>query len=401
MPHTVSPIISDDTLSRAIQIESAGKVRAKAETSSASGLFQFLDATWIETVRKHGPDWADGLTRTQLLQKRFDAKCSIEMGARFWEDNAKVIGAGWADGDLYLAHFAGAGTAAKLFRAKPNADSSTVFSAAAIRANRSILAGKTCGQVRKWAAKRMRESGGRNWIEIYMGDVKPVRSSKAAALNDGLEEITVPDSDERQSQVSDAAVVGDPDVWFTQTRLKAMNYNPGGIDGDWGGLTAGAITGFLNDRGSGVTPPTSAAAFEKAKLAIRAEIGRAEAENFKRPVSAARASGDIQTVAATAPEVVPVRQNFLATAWAAVVAFFTGMINAVSDYIARAWNFFTDYRDDIPSDSGILHTAWGLITKVPTTVWFLLIAGVFLALALNARKGVQKITASVQTGERP
>lgn len=183
MTNTVSRIISDDTLSRAIQIESAGKVSARAATSSATGLFQFLDATWRETVRKHRPDWLTGHTDAQLLAMRLDAVRSIEMGARFWEDNARIIGAGWTDGDLYLAHFAGPSVARKLFSANPDEPCSAIFSNAAISANRSILAGKTCRQVRAWAARRMAQAGGRNWIGVYMSGDKPAvpRAAKTIA----------------------------------------------------------------------------------------------------------------------------------------------------------------------------------------------------------------------------
>jgi hypothetical protein len=173
MTNTVSRIISDDTLSRIIQIESAGKPTAKAPTSSATGLGQFIASTWLAVVQKHRPAWAVGKTNAQILALRTDPKCSIEMLARFTEDNASYLGAGYTDGDLYLAHFAGAGTAKKLLRASASSDCASVFSSAAIAANRSILSGKTCGQVRAWAASKMKAAGGRNWVAVYMAGAKP------------------------------------------------------------------------------------------------------------------------------------------------------------------------------------------------------------------------------------
>ena len=146
MTNTVSRIISDDTLSRAVQIESAGNAKARAVTSSATGLFQFLDATWRDTVRKHRPDWLTGNTDAGLLAMRLDPVRSIEIGARFWEDNARIVGPGWTDGDLYLAHFAGPAAARKLFGAHPDAPCATVFSPAAIAANRSGAAGNRQGK---------------------------------------------------------------------------------------------------------------------------------------------------------------------------------------------------------------------------------------------------------------
>jgi len=87
----------------------------------------------------------------------------------------------------------------------------------------------------------------------------------------------------------DPAVRGDPDIWHTQRRLKAMNYNPGGLDGIWGGNTAGAIGGFLNDRDTKIAAPTSPDMFLAVKINLLAEITKAEAERFVRPISVERA----------------------------------------------------------------------------------------------------------------
>ena len=49
------------------QAESAFNPSAKAKTSSASGLYQFIDQTWLSVVKKHGSHhglakWADQIT---------------------------------------------------------------------------------------------------------------------------------------------------------------------------------------------------------------------------------------------------------------------------------------------------------------------------------------------------
>lgn len=177
MTGPVSRIVSDDTLSRIIQIESAGRIDARARTSSAAGLAQFVNATWLATVRRHRPDWFRDRTTAQVLALRFDARCAIEMLARFCEDNAAFIGAGWSDGDLYLAHFAGPATARNVCRAPPSASATSIFGAAATAANRSILSGRTCGEVRRWAARKMAAAGGRNWIAVHMRGEKPALPS--------------------------------------------------------------------------------------------------------------------------------------------------------------------------------------------------------------------------------
>lgn len=163
-----SSIISNETLSRIIHIESAGNPRAKARTSSASGLGQFITTTWLATVQKYRPDWMEGKTRQEVLNLRFSPKHAIEMLARYTEENAAILpGVKDADGDLYLAHFSGVGVAKRLLQAPGSEPCSRYFSSAAVAANRSILEGKSVGQVRAWAERKMRNAGGHRWVEKY------------------------------------------------------------------------------------------------------------------------------------------------------------------------------------------------------------------------------------------
>jgi Transglycosylase SLT domain len=164
--NTVSDTVSDETLNAIITIESGGNPRAKASTSSALGLFQFLNGTWLAVVQKHRPDLLD-IPHERLLSMRCEPKLCIELGARFTEDNLVMLGRNATGGDLYLAHFLGAGDARKLFRSPPDEPVERLVSAAVINANRSIMAGKTCAQVRAWSARRMHESAGHNWISRF------------------------------------------------------------------------------------------------------------------------------------------------------------------------------------------------------------------------------------------
>lgn len=210
-----------------------------------------------------------------------------------------------------------------------------------------------------------------------------------------------------QAPIDVAAAAADPQpqgdavLLSVQRRLKAMNYNPGIPSGTWGGMTTGAIAGFVNDRGLAIVAPTAFDMFEDVREELLQELARAEAENFVRPVSAERASGDVKVVAAAAPEVVPVRRSFLSAAWAAVVAFVGALWDSVSSYVSSAWDFFTDHKDSLPSPEGSwLSTAWGYISAVPLPVWLVLAGGVFALIAWDAWRGVKKITTAVQTGAR-
>lgn len=176
MANTVSRILSDETLNRIIQIESAGNPIAQARTSSAAGLGQFIKGTWLATVQKHKPSLLKTNSREQVTAMRVGvatAALQLEMLARFTEDNRAAIGAGCTDGDLYLAHFLGLGDARKLFRAPPNDPAPHHVSEAAVEANTSILSGKTCGQVRAWAQASMEQrwikAGKPDWVRKYAG----------------------------------------------------------------------------------------------------------------------------------------------------------------------------------------------------------------------------------------
>lgn len=199
----------------------------------------------------------------------------------------------------------------------------------------------------------------------------------------------------------DPDAVGDPDLFSVQKRLKAMNYVPGIPSGVWGGMTAGAISAFLNDRNLRIPAPTSLEMFDDIRNQIRVELSRAEAEPFVRPVTEARATADASTVAAVAPEVVPVKRSFFTTLSAAVVAFVSAIWQTVQSYVVGAWNFFTDHKDDLPTpDSGWLQTGWGYVTSVPAPVWLALAGCGFAFVAIDALKAARKITQSVTTGAR-
>ena len=146
------------------QIESSLDPGAKAKTSSAAGLFQFTNQTWLATLSQHGAqhglDWAanairkgangqyhvaDDTLRQQIMDLRFDPEASSSMAAEFAGDNADLLrsrfGEEPAPVDLYLAHFLGAQGAAQFlsaWRNDPNAAAAPLNPSAAA-ANRSIF----------------------------------------------------------------------------------------------------------------------------------------------------------------------------------------------------------------------------------------------------------------------
>jgi hypothetical protein len=107
-PTSAAPV--HGVIEQIIRVESGGDPNAKNKRSSATGLGQFLDETWLEMIRAHRPDLAEGRNQAEILELRRDAKIAREITARFTERNAEMLrkrGLPVTPGTLYLAHFAG------------------------------------------------------------------------------------------------------------------------------------------------------------------------------------------------------------------------------------------------------------------------------------------------------
>ncbi|WP_332638952.1 transglycosylase SLT domain-containing protein [Brevundimonas sp.] len=155
--------VDADFLVRTARRESAMNPSAKARTSSAAGLFQFIEQTWLGTVKAHGAkhgygQYADliyrggdgrwrveGSARNIVLDLRFDPQAASTMAAELTASNAAYLrgrsGREPGAGDLYAAHFLGPAGAAQLMDAmerRPNSSAAALFPEAAA-ANRSIF----------------------------------------------------------------------------------------------------------------------------------------------------------------------------------------------------------------------------------------------------------------------
>lgn len=143
---------------RIIHVESGGNARAKNPLSSAEGLGQFIDSTWIRMMNTYRPDLVSSLSRAQLLELKFDPTLSREMVrnlAREGEAYLKARGHHITAGRLYLCHFLGMQGAAVALSAPTDAMVIDVMGAGVLRAN-PFLGGKNIAYLQNWAENKMR-----------------------------------------------------------------------------------------------------------------------------------------------------------------------------------------------------------------------------------------------------
>jgi hypothetical protein len=146
------------------KMESNFNPTASASTSSARGLYQFIDQTWLGTVKEAGAQlgygkYADAIARSpsgsysvsdpaardEIMKLRDDPAAASSMAAVLTQSNSfkltGKIGRRPTDGELYMAHFMGVGGAARLIanaEDNPQSSGAGLFPNAAA-ANRSIF----------------------------------------------------------------------------------------------------------------------------------------------------------------------------------------------------------------------------------------------------------------------
>lgn len=130
------------------KIESGDNPLAKAPTSSGSGLYQFLKATWLGEGGKWGGDKSKPFGG--LAPSRDEQTARVKT---LTAKNAAVLRKGGIPinkASLYAAHFLGAGMAVELVSADPASRADLIAGEQATKANESILRGKTVGQFLTW-----------------------------------------------------------------------------------------------------------------------------------------------------------------------------------------------------------------------------------------------------------
>ena len=193
--------------------------RAKSNGSSASGLFQFVEQTWLSLIKRygarHGLDGlADAISQTQsgrlvvgspdtksaILALREDAGISAlmagESASATKQSLEAALGRPIRSGELYAAHFLGESGARRLIGLNDKnagASADLAFPEAA-KANRNVFyhadgSAKTIGEVHAWAAgepsplasrprERANPEAGNAWLGRSAAIIAPMRTSR-------------------------------------------------------------------------------------------------------------------------------------------------------------------------------------------------------------------------------
>ncbi len=165
-----------DYLLQTAMRESSLNTDARAQRSTATGLFQFIESTWLQTLKEEGSKLglekfssqisknsfgnyvvSNPVTKAKILDLRKDPEVSAMVAGAYAQRNEDYIetkiGRKPSTGEVYIAHFLGAKDAARLIQLvqmQPNAKAAKYFSAAAAK-NHGIFfdsgKAKTIGEV--------------------------------------------------------------------------------------------------------------------------------------------------------------------------------------------------------------------------------------------------------------
>lgn len=152
--------------------ESSFNAKAESRHSSATGLYQFIESTWLNMVKKHGHKYgmgdlaakindngkvADKALKQDILDLRKDPQKAALLAAEFAAENKahlqRHVGGDIGSTELYFAHFMGAGGAAGFLNAmkdNPLQTAADLFPRAA-RANHNVFYDRKTGEARTLA----------------------------------------------------------------------------------------------------------------------------------------------------------------------------------------------------------------------------------------------------------
>lgn len=218
------------------RIESGLNPAARARTSSASGLFQFIDQTWLATLDRHGERLglghlaaaietsggrahvADPLVRSEILALRHDPEIASLMAGALAGDNRSalkpVLGREPDAAELYLAHFLGADGSIRLLsalRQNPDTSAAALLPHAA-RANRAIFfdnagAPRSVAGVMELVRQKVAQAMGQEGTPQTAVEGIPYYPTTARSVQDGGTTLRIPDPGPGHGRPSMAATL--------------------------------------------------------------------------------------------------------------------------------------------------------------------------------------------------
>lgn len=138
--------------------------------STAQGFYQFTNDSWLLAYRSFAG--RTGESDAAILKKRLDPAMQEKVMAHFTTNHAvpfvRRAGAPVTDANVYMVHFLGP-EAKPFLQATNSTPVESILKPLTVKSNRKVLAGKTVGEVKAWAAKKMG------------GDARPANSGSGAA----------------------------------------------------------------------------------------------------------------------------------------------------------------------------------------------------------------------------
>lgn len=225
--------LSGSLVDRIIGVESGGNPTARNPESTATGLGQFIEGTWLSLFQKYFPERAAALGREEILALREDAAMSRQMVELYIRENGMALrAAGQAvnDTNLYLAHFLGPQGAINLLSSAPGTVANNVLGADQIDANQSILDGKTREEIIAWATRKVGVSENELAVAEQLAAADAARvararefhESQSRAIEDAQFELSIREQDLLDREVAKALREAELEAQRAGTELTAQ-----------------------------------------------------------------------------------------------------------------------------------------------------------------------------------
>ena len=142
---------------RIIRVESGGDPNARNPKSTATGLGQFIESTWLYMMRTYRPDLVRSMSRQDLLDLRTNPALSRQMVVNLARENEAYLrskGHAVSPGRLYLAHFLGPKDADRVLAGDPELTVLELLGDGVVRAN-PFLRDYKLSDLTAWADRKM------------------------------------------------------------------------------------------------------------------------------------------------------------------------------------------------------------------------------------------------------